>query len=114
MKSGVFFTVKTVQGAVVEGNRTNRGLFSHSQQQNRHTLVSRRLKRFGFGFSSTSDAAVSRPFTSPVADVSVSTADLGYVDLEKKTLQPPDNPFGQKCYLCVRYVLFTYLSGPDL
>jgi hypothetical protein len=51
MKSGVFFTVKTVQGAVVEGNRTNRGLFSRSQQQNRHTLVSRRLKRFGFGFS---------------------------------------------------------------
>jgi len=29
--------------------------------------------------------------------------DLGYIDLEEKTLQPLDNPFGLKCYLCLRY-----------
>jgi hypothetical protein len=31
--------------------------------------------------------------------------DLGYIDLEEKTLQPLDNPLAQKCYLCSRYVL---------
>ena len=111
MKSGVFFTAKTVQGAVVEGNRTNRGLFSRSQQQTRHTLLPMRLKRFVFFSNSTLDAVVSRPFTSPAADVSASTADLGNVDLEKKTLQPPDNPFGQKCYQCVRSVLLPMCPG---
>jgi len=25
-----------------------------------------------------------------------STFDLGYIDLEQKTLQPPDNPFGPR------------------
>ena len=28
--------------------------------------------------------------------------DGGYVGLEEKTLQPLDNPFGLKCYLCLR------------
>jgi hypothetical protein len=29
--------------------------------------------------------------------------DLGYIDLEEKTLQPLDSPFGAKvCYRCVR------------
>jgi transposase InsO family protein len=31
--------------------------------------------------------------------------DLGYIDLEQKTLQPLDNPFAQDCHLCLRYVL---------
>jgi hypothetical protein len=34
--------------------------------------------------------------------VSFMEYDLGYIDLEEKTLQPLDNPFGQKCYLCLR------------
>ena len=29
--------------------------------------------------------------------------DLGYIDLEEKTLQALENPFGQKCNLCLRY-----------
>ena len=28
--------------------------------------------------------------------------DLGYIDLEEKTLQPLETPSGQKCYLCLR------------
>src|SRR5947209_8358940 len=28
--------------------------------------------------------------------------DLGYIDLEEKTLQPLQNPSGQKSYLCLR------------
>jgi hypothetical protein len=34
--------------------------------------------------------------------VSFMDYDLGYIDLEEKTLQPLKNPFGQKCYLCLR------------
>jgi hypothetical protein len=37
--------------------------------------------------------------------------DLGYVDLEERTLQPLDNPFGPKCYLCSRYALLPMCSG---
>jgi hypothetical protein len=29
--------------------------------------------------------------------------DLGYFDLEQKTLQPLDNPFGTSCHPCLRY-----------
>jgi hypothetical protein len=39
--------------------------------------------------------------------------DLGYIDLEEKTLQPLSNPLGQKCYPCLRNELFTHVSGPD-
>ena len=31
--------------------------------------------------------------------------DLGYIDLEEKTLQPLDTLLAQKCYLCSRYIL---------
>ena len=34
--------------------------------------------------------------------VSVMDYDLGCVDLEERTLQLLENPFDQKCYLCVR------------
>ena len=37
--------------------------------------------------------------------VSFMDYDLGYIDLEEKTLQPLDNPLAQKCYLCSRYIL---------
>ena len=39
--------------------------------------------------------------------------DLGYIDLEEKTLQPLNNPFGPKVYLCLRYDSVTRVSGPD-
>ena len=31
--------------------------------------------------------------------------DLGFIDLEQKTLQPLDNPLAQGCHPCLRYVL---------
>ena len=31
--------------------------------------------------------------------------DLGFIDLEQKTLQPLDNPSAQGCHPCLRYVL---------
>ena len=34
--------------------------------------------------------------------VSFMDYDLGYIDLEEKTLQPLDNPFGPKRDLCLR------------
>src|SRR6201988_5136313 len=37
--------------------------------------------------------------------------DLGYIDLEQKTLQPLDNPFGASCYLCLRYGLSPMSRG---
>ena len=37
--------------------------------------------------------------------VSFMDYDLGYVDLEEKSLQPLEKPSGQKCYLCLRYIL---------
>jgi hypothetical protein len=37
--------------------------------------------------------------------VSFMNYDLGYIDLEEKTLQPLKNPFGPKCNLCLRNVL---------
>ncbi len=37
--------------------------------------------------------------------VSFMDYDLGYIDLEEKTLQPLDNPFGPRCKLCLRNVL---------
>src|SRR5271165_6807127 len=36
--------------------------------------------------------------------VSFMDYDLGYIDLEEKTLQPLTIPLGQKCYLCLRYI----------
>src|SRR6202158_1690380 len=43
--------------------------------------------------------------------VSFMDYDLGYVDLEEKTLQPLDNPFAPKCYPCSRYVLLPMCPG---
>ena len=37
--------------------------------------------------------------------VSFMDYDLGYIDLEEKTLQPLHNPLAQKCKLCLRNVL---------
>jgi hypothetical protein len=37
--------------------------------------------------------------------VSFMDYDLGYIDLEEKTLQPVQNPSGRKCNLCLRNVL---------
>ena len=37
--------------------------------------------------------------------VSFMDYDLGYIDLEEKTLQPWRTPSGQKCNLCLRNVL---------
>ena len=31
--------------------------------------------------------------------------DLAYFDRETRVLEPLENPFGPKCYLCSRYVL---------
>ena len=31
--------------------------------------------------------------------------DLGYFDRETRVLEPLENPFGPKCYLCLRYVV---------
>ena len=37
--------------------------------------------------------------------------DLGYIDLEQRTLQPLDNPSAQGCHLCLRYVLLPMSPG---
>jgi hypothetical protein len=37
--------------------------------------------------------------------------DLGYFDLEQKTPQPLDNPFGTSCHRCLRYVLLPMCPG---
>jgi hypothetical protein len=37
--------------------------------------------------------------------VSFMDYDLGYIDLEKKTLQPLNNPLAQKCKACLRNAL---------
>src|SRR5882757_3278592 len=37
--------------------------------------------------------------------------DLGYFDLEQKTLQPLDNPFGTGCHPCLRYDLSPMCPG---
>jgi hypothetical protein len=37
--------------------------------------------------------------------------DLGYFDLETRVLEPLENPFGQKCYLCGRYILSPMSPG---
>jgi len=37
--------------------------------------------------------------------VSFMQYDLGHIDLQQKTLQPLDNPFGPRFYLCLRYGL---------
>jgi hypothetical protein len=39
--------------------------------------------------------------------------DLGYFDLEQKTLQPLDNPFGMRLSPISYAPDVTYLSGPD-
>jgi hypothetical protein len=40
-------------------------------------------------------------------------SDLGYFDLEQKTLQPPDNPFGMRLSPMSYAPGVTYVSGPD-
>jgi hypothetical protein len=37
--------------------------------------------------------------------VSFMDYDLGYIDLEEKTLQPLNNPLAQRCKVCLRNVL---------
>ncbi len=44
--------------------------------------------------------------------VSVMHYDLGYIDLEQKTLQPLDNPFGPRLSPMSQVRPVTYLSGP--
>ena len=39
--------------------------------------------------------------------------DLGYFDLEQKTLQPLDNPFGPRLSPMSQVRSVTYVSGPD-
>ena len=39
--------------------------------------------------------------------------DLGYIDLEEKTLQPLNNPFGPKVLPMSQERSVTYVSGPD-
>jgi hypothetical protein len=40
--------------------------------------------------------------------------DLGYTDLEQKTLQPVDDPLGLGCHPCLRYVLSPMCPGRTL
>ena len=37
--------------------------------------------------------------------------DLGYFDLETRVLEPLENPFAQKCYLSLRYVVSPMCPG---
>jgi hypothetical protein len=39
--------------------------------------------------------------------------DLGYFDLEQKTLQPLDNPFGTRLSPMSQVCSVTHVSGPD-
>jgi hypothetical protein len=39
--------------------------------------------------------------------------DLGYIDLEQKTLQTIDNPFGTRLSPMSQVHSVTYVSGPD-
>ena len=43
--------------------------------------------------------------------VSFMNYDLGYIDLEEKTLQPLETPSGPKCNLCLRNVLLPMSPG---
>jgi putative transposase len=43
--------------------------------------------------------------------VSFMDYDLGYFDLETRVLEPLENPFGPKCYLCLRYVVSPMCPG---
>ncbi len=43
--------------------------------------------------------------------VSFMQYDLGYIDLEQKTLQTIDNPLGTSCHPCLRYVLSPMSPG---
>jgi hypothetical protein len=45
--------------------------------------------------------------------VSFMSYDLGFIDLEQKTLQPLDNPFGPRLSPMSWVRSVTYLSGPD-
>ncbi len=45
--------------------------------------------------------------------VSFMDYDLGYIDLEEKTLQPLANPFGPKVLPMSQERTVTYVSGPD-
>jgi hypothetical protein len=46
--------------------------------------------------------------------VSFMDYDLGYIDLEDKTLQPLDNPFGPTVSPMYPVLSVTYVSGPDI
>jgi hypothetical protein len=37
--------------------------------------------------------------------------DLGYIDLEQRTLQPTDTPSAQGCHPCLKYVLLPMSPG---
>ena len=43
--------------------------------------------------------------------VSFMDYDLGYFDLETWMLEPLENPFGPKCYVCSRYILLPMSPG---
>ncbi len=45
--------------------------------------------------------------------VSFMSYDLGYIDLEQKTLQPIDNPFGPRLSPMSQVRSVTHVSGPD-
>ena len=45
--------------------------------------------------------------------VSFMDYDLGYIDLEEKTLQPLDNPFGPRVLPMCPVRSVTHVSGPD-
>ena len=45
--------------------------------------------------------------------VSFMSYDLGFIDLEQKTLQPLDNPFGPRLSPMSQVRSVTYLSGSD-
>jgi hypothetical protein len=45
--------------------------------------------------------------------VSFMRYDLGFIDLEQKTLQPLDNPFGPGLSPMSQVRSVTYVSGPD-
>src|ERR1700719_71105 len=111
MKSGVFFTVKTVQGASVEGNRTNRGLFSRSQQQNRHTQLpvdQRDLSLVSVVLRIPPCRDHSRrqlpTYLSPPPMLATSI-------LRRKLCNLSTIPLAQKCYLCLRYVVSPMSPG---
>ncbi len=76
----------------------------HAPQENQH------LNRFGGGKNSASRKSTKASGSSP-------SYDLGYIDLEQKTLQPPgvswDNPFGPRVSPKSQVHSVTHVSGLD-